>query len=59
LQLLTAVGGVFGAIVALISSDSGNDLSSVGWILPFTAGGFLNIALAQILPDLLRESNPR
>jgi len=29
------------------------------WILPFTAGGFLHIALVTVLPDLLREENPK
>lgn len=30
----------------------------VSWILPFTAGGFLHIALVSVLPDLLDEENP-
>jgi zinc transporter 13 len=29
------------------------------WILPFTAGGFLHIALVTVLPDLLQEENPK
>jgi len=29
------------------------------WILPFTAGSFLHIALVTILPDLLEEQDPR
>lgn len=28
------------------------------WILPFTSGGFLNIALVNVLPDLLKEKDP-
>jgi zinc transporter 13 len=27
--------------------------------LPFTAGGFLHIALVTVLPELLQEENPR
>ena len=26
------------------------------WILPFTSGGFLTVALVNVLPDLLKES---
>lgn len=29
------------------------------WIMPFTAGGFLHIALVTVLPDLLQETNPK
>lgn len=29
------------------------------WIMPFTAGGFLHIALVTVLPDLLQEENPK
>lgn len=29
------------------------------WILPFTAGGFLHIALVTVLPELLDEKNPK
>lgn len=31
---------------------------TVAWILPFTAGGFLYIALVNVVPDLLEEKNP-
>lgn len=33
--------------------------NSSGWILPFTAGGFLYIALVNVVPDLLQESSLR
>jgi len=57
-QLGTAGVGVLGAIVAL-SLDSVQSLEArTSWILPFSAGGFLNIALVSILPELMRESNP-
>ncbi len=29
------------------------------WILPFTAGGFIYVALVTVVPDLLKETNPR
>lgn len=57
-QLLTAMGGIFGATIALLSNADAIGRAS-GWILPFTAGGFLNIALVQVLPDLIRESSNR
>jgi zinc transporter 13 len=57
-QLGTAGVGVLGAIVAL-SLDSVQSLEArTSWILPFSAGGFLNIALVSILPELMRERNP-
>lgn len=31
---------------------------TVVWILPFTSGGFLYIALVNVLPDLLEEDDP-
>lgn len=31
---------------------------TVAWILPFTSGGFLYIALVNVVPDLLEEKNP-
>jgi len=56
-QFLTATGGILGATAALcIRCDIAD---STSFILPFTAGGFLNIALAQILPELMREENSR
>lgn len=45
-QLGTATIGIAGAMTALISN--GSDLADgriTSWILPFTAGGFLHIAL--------------
>ncbi|EYC35788.1 hypothetical protein Y032_0984g3286 [Ancylostoma ceylanicum] len=54
-QLVTASGGVLGAVVALYLRSGA--VQSADWILPFTAGGFINIALAQILPELNRETN--
>lgn len=57
-QVLTAAVGVAGAVTAL-SADSLEDMDmSTSWILPFTSGGFLNIALVSVLPDLLKEEDP-
>ncbi|VDK42710.1 unnamed protein product [Anisakis simplex] len=58
-QLLTAVGGIAGACVALFINTDTVLGGAAQWILPFTAGSFLNIALAHILPELMREVNPR
>jgi zinc transporter 13 len=57
-QLMTSAGALLGAGLAVGCgvSESG---SGAAWILPFTAGGFLNIALVQLLPDLLVEENRR
>ena len=33
--------------------------SKTGWILPFTAGGFLHIGLVSILPELLEETSAK
>ncbi|KAI1278080.1 Zinc transporter ZIP13 [Halotydeus destructor] len=58
-QLSTASIGLLGAVVAL-TADSAEALGEkTAWILPFTAGAFLHIAMVSILPDLLREDNPR
>ncbi|XP_023327109.1 zinc transporter ZIP13 [Eurytemora carolleeae] len=57
-QMSTALIGMLGALLAL-GLDSNNDLSSLLHnILPFTAGGFLNIALVTVLPTLMEENRP-
>ncbi|CAB4060401.1 SLC39A13 [Lepeophtheirus salmonis] len=55
-QFGTAAVGVCGAILAL-GADSIESLSL--WILPFTAGGFLNIALVSSLPGILASSKSK
>lgn len=55
-QLSTASGAVVGAAAGLLLQGVGN---CVFWVLPFTAGGFLYIALVSVLPTLLNETNPR
>ncbi|XP_033176858.1 zinc transporter ZIP13 homolog isoform X2 [Bombus impatiens] len=54
-QLLTASGGIFGAMSAIIFSG-GEVGAKTSWILPFTAGGFLHISMVTILPELLKET---
>ncbi|XP_015432885.1 PREDICTED: zinc transporter ZIP13 homolog [Dufourea novaeangliae] len=57
-QLITASGGIFGAMSAVFFSG-GEVGVKTSWILPFTAGGFLHIGMVTILPELLKESNPK
>lgn len=57
-QVLTAAVGVAGAVTALSADSLENVDMSTSWILPFTSGGFLNIALVSVLPDLLKEEDP-
>jgi len=57
-QICTALVGLLGALTALgleQNSGLGNVLSD---ILPFTAGGFLNIALVSVVPTLMEETRP-
>ncbi len=54
---MTASAGIIGAIFALAytSAKEAGDVTS--WILPFTSGGFLYIALVGIVPELVKEKN--
>ena len=51
-QLLTATGGIFGVTVGLLAEQMGHCTT---WMLPFTAGGFLYIAMISILPELIQQ----
>lgn len=51
-QIFTAGGGLVGVVVGLLAEQIGHCTS---WMLPFTAGGFLYIALVSILPELLES----
>lgn len=67
LQLVTALGAVLGASLSLLAAGVGVDSKESGsshalspelittCLLPFTAGGFIYIALASVLPDLLAD----
>nr|XP_053631342.1 uncharacterized protein LOC128687802 [Cherax quadricarinatus] len=57
-QMYTAGIGLMGALFTLFIGTS-NVLGGVQvYILSFTAGGFLNIALVTVLPELLQEDRP-
>ncbi|KAL2806144.1 zinc transporter ZIP13 isoform a precursor [Daubentonia madagascariensis] len=66
LQLSTALGGLLGACFAICTQSPKGVVGhppptaeeTVAWILPFTSGGFLYIALVNVLPDLLEEDDP-
>lgn len=53
-QLLTATWGVVGVIAGLTAEHLS---STSSWLLPFTAGGFLYIALVSIVPQLLKDTS--
>lgn len=59
-QLLTASIGLIGTMFSLIceSYKIDGEQSITSYILPFTAGGFLHIALTSILPELIKEDDP-
>ena len=57
-QMSTALVGVLGALLALKIESSENLENTLMYILPFTAGGFLNIALVSLVPDLMQEKQP-
>ncbi|XP_044126028.1 zinc transporter ZIP13 [Bufo gargarizans] len=59
MQLMTAMGGILGAGFAVCVQSPKGVGEAVAWILPFTSGGFLYIALVTVLPDLLEEKNTR
>ncbi|XP_059173974.1 zinc transporter ZIP13-like isoform X2 [Physella acuta] len=56
-QFLTASGGVVGAITALSAESAQIAGDRTAWILPFTSGGFMYIALVTVVPDLLQEKH--
>lgn len=53
-QMVTACGGLVGVVFGLALDHVSE---SASWMLPFTAGGFLYIALVSIVPDLLRDQS--
>ena len=66
-QFCTATVGMMGAVAALIldsdavnkQNGATNSTINTNLILAFSAGGFLHIAMVSILPDLVREKNPK
>uniref|UniRef100_A0A1A7W781 Zinc transporter ZIP13 n=2 Tax=Iconisemion striatum TaxID=60296 RepID=A0A1A7W781_9TELE len=59
MQLSTALVGVLGTCFALCAQSPKGTENATSWILPFTAGGFLYIALVNVVPELLQESSLR
>ena len=57
-QISTALVGLLGALLALWFESSDNLENALMYVLPFTAGGFLNIALVSLVPDLMQEKQP-
>ncbi|CAG9826087.1 unnamed protein product [Diabrotica balteata] len=57
LQLTTALGAVAGTALSLLAQNSAGAMAAT-WILPFTAGGFIYIALVSVIPELLDEEKP-
>ena len=53
IYLIQSVKGAFFCTVFIFLGDS------TAWVLPFTSGGFIYIALVTIVPDLLQETRPR
>ena len=56
--MCTALVGLLGALLALLFESSSNLENALMYVLPFTAGGFLNIALVSLVPDLMTEKQP-
>merc|ERR1711872_368057 len=57
-QISTALVGLLGALLALAFESSEGLEVLLMYILPFTAGGFLNIALVSVIPELMEEKRP-
>lgn len=57
LNFLTALTSVLGAILTIMAGQSIENFSA--YIIPFTAGGFIYIATADLIPELKKESQPK
>merc|ERR1712223_728501 len=62
-QLSTASIGICGALLALgldtfLNNEGGHNVENyTSWIIPFTCGGFINISLVTVLPDIMESHN--
>eukprot|EP00095_Tigriopus_kingsejongensis_P010756 snap_masked-scaffold277_size226016-processed-gene-1.4 protein:Tk10756 transcript:snap_masked-scaffold277_size226016-processed-gene-1.4-mRNA-1 annotation:"zinc transporter zip13-like" len=56
-QLSTASLGILGALAALFLDSYLAIETYTAWIIPFTSGGFLHIALVGVLPDLMKSTS--
>jgi len=53
IQFLTAIGAMLGAVIGLFLGT----LEASSWIIPFTAGGFIYIATADVIPQLFSQTD--
>ena len=56
LNFLTALAAVLGAVATLLISGQIANLTA--YIIPFTAGGFIYIATADLIPELKKDVQP-
>lgn len=49
-NFLSALGAVVGTVLALVLGEAGEMFAL--WVLPLTAGGFIYIAIADLMPEL-------
>ncbi len=54
LNFISALTAVLGAIIVFMIGNSGNTLSS--WLIPIAGGGFIYIALSDLIPELHKKS---
>jgi zinc and cadmium transporter len=57
LNFLIALSAVAGALITLVLGEVITELSD--YIIPFTAGGFIYIATADLIPELKKEPHPK
>jgi len=57
MNLLTALTAIIGVVIALLLGQIGD--SFFMFILPFTAGGFIYIATADLIPEMKKECGAR
>lgn len=48
---------ILGTALSLFAQNT-SEYAATTWILPFTAGGFIYIALVSVIPELLDEEKP-
>jgi zinc and cadmium transporter len=55
-NFLSALTAVLGVVVALVSQNIGSTLSV--WLVPIAAGGFIYIAMSDLVPELHKTKHP-
>jgi len=56
-QFITGFGGMCGAVFGLMCESMELAGQKTSFLLPFTSGCFINVALVTIVPDLIEESD--